>query len=218
MEEHAETDAASHLAIVPIAAVRNVDDLFLIRIGASAGGLEATRELVKNLPEDINATYVIVQHMSPEHKSMMTALIARETSLPVFDVIPGTRPEANVIYVTPPNRDIHLKDGLLELQEPGTEGLRPRPSVDRFFESAATEFGVNMVGIVLSGTGSDGAAGVRAIHAAGGITIAQDDKTAKYDGMPIAAVQTGDVDLVLSPFQIGPVSYTHLTLPTICSV
>lgn len=182
------------------------DALFMVGIGSSAGGLEAIRELVKNLPLHISATYVIVQHMSPEHKSMLTALIARETSLPVFDVVSGTRPEANVIYVTPPNHDIVLKDGLLELVQPRNEHAMPKPSIDRFFDSAAATFGERSVGIVLSGTGSDGSIGVRAVRAAGGITIAQDAKTAKYDGMPLAAVETGLVDLVLSPIQIA----THL--------
>ncbi len=181
-------------------------DVYLVGIGASAGGLEAIRELVKNLPLGIPATYVVVQHMSPDHKSMLTALIARETSLPVFDVISGTRPEPNVIYVTPPNRDIVFRDGLLELEVPRADHAAPKPSIDRFFASAATSHGEHSVGVVLSGTGSDGSNGIRAIRAAGGITIAQDDKTAKYDGMPVAAVETGLIDLVLSPIQIG----THL--------
>ena len=179
---------------------------FIVGIGASAGGLEAIREFVKNLPDDINACYVIVQHMSPDHKSLLRMLIARETSLDVLDVTDGIAVEPNRIYVTPPNADVQLAAGRLKLLPPSPEPGAPKPSVDRLFISLAEDAGEKAVGIVLSGTGADGSYGIRAIRAAGGITIAQDEKTAKYDGMPVAAVETGLVDLVLSPVQIG----THL--------
>ena len=157
-----KTDGSETGAPAAVATGGLPSSLCLVGIGASAGGLEAIRELVKNLPLGIPAAYVIVQHMSPDHKSMLTALIARETTLPVFDVISGTRPEPNVIYVTPPNRDIVLKDGLLELEVPRTDHAAPKPSIDRFFDSAASSFGERSVGIVLSGTGSDGSNGIRA--------------------------------------------------------
>ena len=183
------------------------NDTFIVGIGASAGGLEAIRELVKNLPVDIDACYVVVQHMSPQHRSLLTTLIDRETHLDVVDIDDGIVPKANTIYVTPPNNDVIYRDGMLNLQTPNREIATPKPSVDRFFISIAESAGERAVGIVLSGTGSDGAYGVQAIRGAGGITITQDESTAKYDGMPTSAVETGCVDLVLSPIEIG----THLS-------
>ncbi|MFK7868059.1 MAG: chemotaxis protein CheB [Roseobacter sp.] len=182
------------------------DNLTIIGIGSSAGGLEAIRELVATLPTDLSVAYVVVQHMSPHHKSLMTELVARQTSLVVEDVKDDTVPTPNVIYVTPPKTDVVYKDGKLCLVEPSTEVASPKPSVDRFLLSLADEHGEKSMAIILSGTGTDGAYGVQAIREAGGITIAQDTESAKYDGMPMAAMQTGCVDLVLRPFEIG----THL--------
>ena len=150
--------------------------------------------------------YVVVQHMSPHHKSMMTELVGRETSLEVIDVVDGTKPQGGVIYVTPPNSDVVFQDGVLRLAEPSRAAGAPKPSVDRFMISLADAHGANSVAIILSGTGRDGAYGVQAIREAGGITIAQNSETAKYDGMPLAAQTTGCIDLVLSPAEIG----THL--------
>ncbi|WP_187430396.1 Protein-glutamate methylesterase/protein-glutamine glutaminase [Roseobacter fucihabitans] len=181
-------------------------DLTIIGIGSSAGGLEAIRELVATLPTDLQVAYVVVQHMSPHHKSLMTELVARQTSLAVRDVKDGCRPEPNVIYVTPPKTDVVYDAGKLCLVDPSHEVATPKPSVDRFLSSLADEHGEKSMAIILSGTGTDGAYGVQAIREAGGITIAQDTESAKYDGMPMAAMQTGCVDLVLRPFEIG----THL--------
>ncbi|MEM6414369.1 MAG: chemotaxis protein CheB [Pseudomonadota bacterium] len=174
-----------------------------VGIGSSAGGLEALRELAKSLPRDTNATYIVVQHMAPKYKSMLAELIGRETHLAVSDITDGVEPQANQIYVTPPNNDVCVEGDTLRLRDPSSEPAAPKPSVDRFFRSLAEEKGAFSVGVVLSGTGSDGSFGVRAIREAGGITIAQDDSTAKYDGMPNAAVDTGCVDLVMPPAEIG---------------
>lgn len=181
-------------------------DSYVVGIGSSAGGLEAIRELVKSLSENINAAYVVAQHMSPDHKSMLTELISRETSLSVVDVSDGMELRCNIIHVTPPATDVLISDGHLNLRASQSTGISPKPSVDRLFKSLADQIGDRAVGIVLSGTGSDGAYGIQAIRGAGGITIAQDDRSAKYDGMPVSAVETGCIDLVLSPIQIG----THL--------
>ncbi len=178
----------------------------IVGVGSSAGGLEAIRELATHLPVDNGCAYVIVQHMSPQHKSMMTSLIASETDLRVVDITDEMVPEPNVIYVTPPKADVVMKDGMLRLLPPSDDLGKPKPSVDRFLMSLAEERGDRSLGIILSGTGSDGAYGVQAVREAGGITIAQDDATAKYDGMPNAAIETGCVDLVLRPSDIG----THL--------
>ena len=182
------------------------DDLTIIAIGSSAGGLEAIRELVAKLPAKLPVSYVVVQHMSPHHKSFMNQLVARQTELQVQDVTDGVRPQANVIYLTPPKADVVLEDGLLRLKPPSELPSAPKPSVDRFLLSLADDHGEKSMAMILSGTGTDGANGIRAIRAAGGITIAQDAESAKYDGMPQAAIQTGCVDLVLPPAEIG----THL--------
>ncbi|MEM6537283.1 MAG: chemotaxis protein CheB, partial [Pseudomonadota bacterium] len=179
------------------------DTLLWVGVGSSAGGLEALRELARGLPADANATYIVVQHMAPQHKSMLSELIGRETHLPVSDITNGLRPAPNQIYVTPPNSDVFVVDGELRLVEPSFEPGAPKPSVDRFFRSLAEQIGKRAIGVVLSGTGSDGAYGIEAIRAGGGITIAQDDMSAKYQGMPAAAVATGCVDLIMSPADIG---------------
>ena len=178
-------------------------ELYLVGIGASAGGLEAIRDFVRHLPKRSNASFVIVQHLSPDHQSLLTTLIDRETHLKVSDVKDGLKLEADTIYVTPPNWDIMVRGDHLFLERSGFNGGTPKPSVDHFFRSAADSFGDHAVGIVFSGTGSDGSYGLQAIQSAGGITIAQDDKSAKYDGMPNSAVETGCVDLVLPPEQIA---------------
>ena len=179
---------------------------YIVGIGSSAGGLEALRELASSLPTELPVAYVVVQHMSPQHKSLLTTLVARESRLRVEDVTDGVVPAPNVIYVTPPNADVVMSAGKLRLLPPSPDRASPKPSVDRFLMSIADEKAEHAVGVILSGTGSDGAYGVQAIREAGGITISQDDASAKYDGMPNAAVETGCVDLVLNPHQIG----THL--------
>lgn len=189
------------------------DQPFLVGVGASAGGLEAIIELVKALPEDANAAYVVVQHLSPQHRSLLTTLIGREAKLPVIETEDGALLEARRVYVTPPNHDVMIADGRLKLTPPSQEIAAPKPSVDRFFVSAAEAFGERAVGVVLSGTGSDGAYGVQAIRAAGGVTIAQDSESAKYDGMPMAALETGCVDLTLRPGQIGAHLGRIMTFP-----
>ena len=176
---------------------------FWVGIGASAGGLEALRELAQNLMPDLGAIYVIAQHMSPQHKSLLTELIARETELDVVEITDGIVPTPDTIYVVPPNHDVIVKNRRLHLRPPSDELASPKPSVDRFLRSMAENVADRAIGVVLSGTGSDGAYGIQAIRAAGGITIAQNEETAKYFGMPQAAMSTGCVDLVLSPGQIG---------------
>ncbi|MEM7545295.1 MAG: chemotaxis protein CheB [Pseudomonadota bacterium] len=181
-------------------------DLFVVGVGASAGGLEAIRDLFSKLPQRAPAAYVVVQHMSPSHKSLLATLVGRKTHLDVEELEDDTKPEANKVYVTPPNADVVYRDGVLRLFAVQKDITTPHPSIDRFFLSLAENAGDRAVGIVLSGTGKDGSFGIQAIRGAGGITIAQDDVSAKYDGMPVAAVETGCVDLVLAPHDIG----THL--------
>ncbi|MFK7966712.1 MAG: EAL domain-containing protein [Burkholderiaceae bacterium] len=176
----------------------------LVAIGSSAGGLEALRTMVANLPAQGNYAYLVAQHISPNHKSMMSELLSREAPhLRFVDLRERLKPAAQTVYVTPPNFDLIVRKGFLELIEP-TQKFGPKPSADHLFLSLAESVGADAIGIVLSGTGSDGAQGVRAIRARGGITIAQDPETAKFAGMPSAAIQIGNADLILSAEQIGP--------------
>lgn len=173
--------------------------LIIVGLGSSAGGLEALRLFLSNVPaEQGNIAYVVVQHLSPNHKSMMLELLSRETPFDVLEVKSGLLPKANTIYITPPDRDVLLINGLLQLEKASENWIGPKPSIDKFFISLAQEQGDHAVGVILSGTGSDGSQGVRAIRAAGGITIAQKPEEAKFDGMPMSAIQTKGVDYILS--------------------
>ncbi|GEM_PF-1310698 len=176
--------------------------LYYVGIGASAGGLEALRPFVANLPESANMTYIVAQHMSPDHRSLMVELLGRETKLKVEPAQNNLLPSANTVYVAPANTDVTISHGKLRLTKPSNT-IGPKPSVDRFFMSLAEDREDKCIAIVLSGTGSDGAHGVKAIKAAGGITIAQDPRSAKYDSMPNAAIRVGGADLVLPPSEIA---------------
>ncbi len=180
----------------------NPSPLYYVGIGASAGGLEALRPFVANLPSGSNMTFILAQHMSPDHRSLMVELLIRETDLKVEEARHNTLPRADTIYVAPPNSDIAIINGKLRLSKPHN-AIGPKPSVDRFFMSLADDREDKTIGIILSGTGSDGAHGIKAIKAAGGITIAQEPQSAKYDSMPKAAVRTGGADLVLTPAGIA---------------
>ncbi|MEL7114768.1 MAG: chemotaxis protein CheB, partial [Pseudomonadota bacterium] len=155
--------------------------LYFVGVAASAGGLEAASSLVQNLPRRANAVYILAQHMSPTHKSLLTSLISRETDLPVKELIDATEPEADTVYVTPPNSDVIFENGRLHLRDPAGHAATPKPSADRLLKSLAEQCGERCVAIILSGTGSDGSYGVQAVREAGGITIAQDAPSAKYD-------------------------------------
>ncbi len=170
---------------------------FIVGIGASAGGLEALSDLIRLLPNDLGVPYIIVQHLSPTYRSMMVPLLARETSMLVKEAEDGEIPLVNVIYVTPANWNIILKDGAMRLLVPGKTVL-PKPSATVLFNSMAEDKGEDSIGVILSGTGSDGSAGIAAIKAVGGFTFAQDPEDAKYSGMPQAAISTGCVEWVLS--------------------
>ena len=177
--------------------------LYVVGIGASAGGLEALRPFVANLPAEANMAYVVVQHLSPQYRSMMAQLLGRETRLTMAEIEDGQKIEPNTIYITPPNKDVRIRNSTLWLREPSSP-IGPKPSVDVFLVSLSEDKGQNAMGVILSGTGTDGAHGIRAIKAAGGFTIAQDPETAKYDGMPRAAIETGCIDLLLAPDRMGP--------------
>ncbi|MCA9120437.1 MAG: PAS domain S-box protein [Planctomycetaceae bacterium] len=173
----------------------------IVGIGASAGGLEAFTQLLKALPLDTGMGFVLVQHLDPEHESALTQILSRATSLPVCDVTNNQLVEPNCVYIIPPDTNLSIADGSLKLQ-PRPKTRTPHRPIDSFFESLAADHGERAIGVVLSGTASDGTLGLEAIKAEGGITFAQDD-SAKYDSMPHSAVAAGCVDLVLSPKEIA---------------
>ncbi len=179
------------------------DELVVVGIGASAGGLEALQELISRLPDDLgNIAIVIAQHLSPTYKSMLVQLLSRQTSLSVVEVKNGLKAKGNNIYITPPDSEIILSKDYFQLSKP-VPSAGPKPSVDTLFSSIAKEKEALALGIILSGTGSDGSKGIKVIKSVGGMTIAQEPQTAKYNGMPLSAIETGQVDLVLSPDKIG---------------
>lgn len=186
--------------------------MLVVGIGASAGGLEALREMATTLSTKANAAYIVAQHLSPSHSSMLAELLSSHTDLDVCSAehLMALRPGR--IHITPPNQDVTLTGDVLHLAEAGSHA-GPKPSIDRLFESIADQAGERGIGIVLSGTGTDGAMGMRAIKAAGGITIAQEPGSAKYDGMPRAAVQTGCVDRVEDLSAIGNLVTRIATMP-----
>src|SRR5437588_1929149 len=172
----------------------------IVGIGGSAGGFEAAMELLQNLPPRTGMAFVIVQHLDPHHASRLPNLLGKMTAMPVKEVAGTTTPKPNTVYVQPPNKCVIAKDGVLTLVH-RTERLNV--AIDHFFESLAEEHGSRAIGIVLSGTGSDGTAGLRAIKAAGGLTFAQNQQSAKFDAMPRSAIRAGFVDLVLTPREIA---------------
>lgn len=133
--------------------------LIYVGIGSSAGGLEAIRELATSLSRSTRLTYLIAQHLSPVHNSMLADLIRRDCKLTVDDAVDGLRPEAGHIYITPPNRDIEIANGQVHLTE-ARPGPMPKPDINRFFRTLANDQSANSIGIILSGTGTDGAAGM----------------------------------------------------------
>src|SRR3989454_862887 len=179
------------------------DDSFsIVGIGASAGGLEAFTLLLQELPSDINMALVLVQHLDPTYKSLLTELLSRTTKLAVEEVTHGTRVKPGHVYVIPPNTTMTISKRVLHLT-PRNEVDRRHTPIDGFLESLAQDQKSRAIGIILSGTSMDGIHGLRAIKDEGGITIAQDEKSAKYYDLPRSAVAAGCVDLILRPHDIA---------------
>jgi two-component system, chemotaxis family, CheB/CheR fusion protein len=174
----------------------------VVGIGASAGGLDAFTRLLKNLPADSGMAVVLVQHLAPQHESTLAGLLARGANVPVTEVRDRMRVRPNQVYVIPPNTNLALNDGVLRLSR-RAEGAGQHTPIDFFFRSLALDRKSTAIGVVLSGTGSDGTEGLKAIKAEGGITFAQDEESAKFYEMPRSAVTAGCVDLVARPENIA---------------
>jgi two-component system CheB/CheR fusion protein len=170
----------------------------IVGIGASAGGLEAFEQFFSKLPPDSGMAFVLIPHLDPSHASMMTELLRRVAAIQVTEAEDGVKVEPNHVYVIPPNKEMSIFRGILQLEAPKkVHGLRM--PIDFFFRSLAEDQGEMAICIILSGTGSDGTLGLRAIHGAGGMVMVQDPSSAKYAGMPASAVNTGLSDYLLPP-------------------
>jgi chemotaxis methyl-accepting protein methylase/signal transduction histidine kinase/chemotaxis response regulator CheB len=181
----------------------------IVGVGASAGGLESLERMFRSMPVNMGAAFVVIQHLSPDFKSLMDELLSRYTELPIHRAEHGMLVEPNSIYLIPPRKEMIVSNRRLLLtdKEPGQTLSMP---IDRFFRSLAQDAGKFSIGVILSGSGSDGSRGVRDIHAAGGLVICESEETAKFDGMPLATLGTGDVDVVVAPEQIPAVIEQHI--------
>jgi two-component system CheB/CheR fusion protein len=162
----------------------------IVGLGASAGGLEAFEQFFRNMPVDSGLAFVLVQHLDPEHASLLTEILQRTTTMPVLEALDQVKVTPNHVYVIPPNRDLAIFHGVLQLSVPEAPRGQRMP-IDAFLRSLAEDQGENAIGVILSGTGTDGTLGLRAILGAGGVTLVQEPGSAKYDGMPVSAIQAG---------------------------
>jgi two-component system, chemotaxis family, CheB/CheR fusion protein len=174
----------------------------IVAIGASAGGLEAFSNLLRALPTEPGLSLVFIPHLDPTHESAMVELLSRTTRMPVVQAREGMGVVCNHVYVLPPNSDMTISNGVLHLEK-REAGRGHHMPIDTFLRSLADDQLSNAIGVILSGTASDGTVGLLAIKSAGGITFAQDSDTAKYDGMPSSAIAAGVVDFVLPPDRIA---------------
>ncbi|HYN53987.1 MAG TPA: chemotaxis protein CheB, partial [Methylotenera sp.] len=168
----------------------------IVGIGSSAGGLEALEQLFRHTPADSGLAFVLVSHLSPDHVSLLTEILQRITTMPVVQAEDQMLVCVNCVYTIPPNRDMAIFHGKLQLSIPDEPHVRRLP-INQFFRSLAQDQGKNAIGIILSGTGTDGTAGLRDIVGAGGISLVQEPATAKYDGMSASAIKAGYANYIL---------------------
>jgi two-component system, chemotaxis family, CheB/CheR fusion protein len=187
----------------------------IVGIGASAGGLAAFESFFSGMPADTDPgmAFVLVQHLAPDHKSILTDLIRRYTRMQVFEVEDGMKVQPNCAYIIPPNCDMAFLNGSLQLLEPIAPRGRRMP-IDYFFRSLALDQHERAIGIVLSGTGSDGTMGIRSIKGEGGMVMVQNPESTEFDGMPRSALATGLVDFELPTTEMAAqlISYVNLAL------
>ena len=177
-------------------------DFPIVGVGASAGGLEALEQFFQNVTPDSGLAYVVIQHLSPDYKSLMAELLAKHTTMPIYRAVDGIEIKANSIYLIPPKKNMTVFHRKLYLTEQN-HSLGLNLPIDIFLRSLAEDLGEMAIGIILSGTGSDGTLGVRAIKGAGGMIMVQEESSAKFDGMPRSAIATGLVDYILPPDKMG---------------
>ena len=172
--------------------------IYYVGVGASAGGLEALEAFFSPMAPDSGLAFIVIQHLSPDYKSMMVELLSKRTAMPVRRAEEGMRVEANSVYLIPPKKNLSIFHGKLLLSESDhSRGLNL--PIDVFLRSLADDQAEKAIGVILSGTGSDGVRGIRAIKEAGGMVMVQSEESAKFDGMPRAAISTGLADFILPP-------------------
>ncbi|MGB3402211.1 MAG: chemotaxis protein CheB [Microcoleaceae cyanobacterium] len=180
------------------------EKFFIVGIGASAGGVQALESFFDSLPDNPNGAFVVVQHLSPNHRSMMTEILQRQTTLPVEEVQDQVLLEPAKVYVLPPRKSLILEDRRLHLEDSSES---PRNPINRFFQSLVDGWGERTIAILLSGTGNDGTEGLQAVSRAGGIALVQSPETAQFTSMPTSAIPSGLVDEILSPQDLAQTVY-----------
>ena len=185
---------------------------YLVGIGASAGGLEAIEKFFQNMPVDSGMSFVVVQHLSPDFKSLMNELLARHTEMVIQRAVDGMDILPNHIYLIPPRKDLTVEDGQLHLEDQMMDGRLQTP-INTFLQSLAEDRGAYAIAVILSGTGSDGSVGIKAISDQGGLVLVQDPETAGFDGMPRSAIATGKADIVSSPENLPIKILQHIQHP-----
>jgi len=206
-----EAEGEEHRNVVGTAAVTSAPAYDLVVVAASAGGIAALSEVIGALPEDFPAAVVVVQHLDPRHRSLIDDILSRRTKLAVRQVSSGDHVEPGTVFVAPPDHHVLVSaDGSFTLSKAELVHF-VRPSADLLFESAAGSYGDRVIGVVLTGTGSDGSMGVEAVKKAGGTVIVQDQESSQFFGMPEAAIKTGAADFVLSLDEIGQALVTLVT-------
>ena len=172
------------------------NDLIVVGIGASAGGLETLEVFFRNMVPDSGVAFVIIQHLSPNHKSIMASLLTKDTEMVVREIKDGTSLESNCVYLNPPNKNVAVFNQVLHLMAPVKSSTINMP-IDYFFQSLSEDVNERAIAIIVSGTATDGTVGIKAIKGEGGMVMVQDPETAKYDGMPRSGIATGLVDFIL---------------------
>ena len=173
----------------------------VVGIGSSAGGLEALQQFLTFLPADTGMAFVVIQHLSPDHRSLLADILGKYTTMPVMEAQEGMHVRKNTVYMLPPKYNMEIEGGVLHLHEYNHQHINH--PIDVFFRSLAKSYENRAVAMILSGTGSDGTNGIRSIKERNGMIIAQSPESAKFDGMPRSAIATGFVDLILNPDSIA---------------
>lgn len=188
------------------------ENFYVVGIGASAGGLEALQEYFKEVPNDIGAAYVVIQHLSPDYKSIMDELLAKCTDMPVMIVEDGIEVEPNHVYLIPPKKEMTMQGRRLILSDQGRTN-HVNLAIDIFFKSLSEECGQYAIAVVLSGAGSDGTLGIRYVKENGGMVMVQEPDTATFNSMPMNAIQTGLADYILAPSLMGAAMSSYIKHP-----
>src|SRR6202012_2743827 len=191
---------------------RNKYDPYIVAIGASAGGLEAIHEFFDSMPDTPNISFIIIQHLSPDYKSLLVELVARHTDMKVYEAGDHQEIERKCVYVIPNTKLITIQKNKLRLTEKKNLKL-PNNAVDVFLYSLARERKDKAIAVILSGTGTDGTKGTEAIKKEGGLVIVQDPSTAKFDGMPNSVISAGNADFILPPSSIYNEILHHISPP-----